>query len=307
MKAGKVLAICCRPENHDDFVAIGKRIIRKAPEIAVVIKPITYHPNELDPALQHYPLLNLYLVNPRQVIPARGKTLFVERIDKFEQIKQYKAAGIATPKTIEYELGQPINRNDWGEHIFIKPCKGSFSENSFLIPTKYILDIKPYFEKLEIKEKFIIQEFILTGINAISYRVLNFLGEALSFVSLTCPNPIYLPSNLDEVFNNNTVQTNLEKANSIRNFEYNNEILNFSKKIFNVFNEKPIQGTDIIIDIKTNKLLVLEANLGGNSWVFTKEDSGAYKQLGRHALLQQFNAFDVAANILIKKTHELAE
>lgn len=306
MKAGKVLAICCRPENYNDFVAIGKRIIRKAPEIAVVIKPVFYHPNELDPALQNFPLLNLYLVNPPQVIPSRGKTLFVERIDKFEQIKQYTAAGIATPKTIEYELGQPINKNDWGEHVFIKPRKGSFSENSFLIPTKYILDIKPYFEKLRVEDKFILQEFILTGVNAISYRVLNFFGEALSFISLTCPKPIYLPNNLDEAFNNDTVQTNLENANAIRKFEYDNEILNFSKKTFNVFNDKPIQGTDIIIDIKSNKLLVLEANLGGNSWGFTKEDWGAYKQLGRPALLQQFNAFDVAADVLIKKTEELS-
>ena len=303
---GKILAICCRPENYNDFVAIGKRIIRKAPEIAVVIKPVFYHPNELDPALQNFPLLNLYLVNPPQVIPSRGKTLFVERIDKFEQIKQYAAAGIATPKTVEYELGQPINKNDWGEHVFIKPRKGSFSENSFLIPTKYILDIKPYFEKLRVEDKFILQEFILTGVNAISYRVLNFFGEALSFVSLTIPKPIYLPNNLDEAFNNDTVQTNLENANAIRKFEYDNEILNFSKKTFNVFSEKPIQGTDIIINKKKNKLLVLEANLGGNSWVFTKEDWGAYKQLGRPALLQQFNVFDVAANVLIKKTEELS-
>ena len=50
---------------------------------------------------------------------------------------------------------------------------------------------------------------------------------------------------------------------------------------------------------------MLEANLGGNSWVFTKEDWGAYMQLGRPALLQQFNAFDVACDILIKKTNEL--
>ena len=51
---------------------------------------------------------------------------------------------------------------------------------------------------------------------------------------------------------------------------------------------------------------MLEANLGGNSWGFTKKDWGAYKQLGRPALLQQFNAFDVAANVLIKKTEELS-
>jgi hypothetical protein len=29
-------------------------------------------------------------------------------------------------------------------------------------------------------------------------------------------------------------------------------------------------------------------------------------QLGRPALLQQFNAFDIAADVLIKKTNELA-
>ena len=115
MKASKVLAICCRPENHDDFVAIGKRIIRKAPEIAVVIKPITYHPNELDPALQHYPLLNLYLVNPPKVLPARGRTLHVKRIDKFEQYQHYVIANISTPKTIEYEIGQGIDINEWGD------------------------------------------------------------------------------------------------------------------------------------------------------------------------------------------------
>ena len=132
---------------------------------------------------------------------------------------------------------------------------------------KYIFNIKPYFQKLNIKEKFILQEFILTGINAISYRVLNFFGEALCFYSITIPKAIYLPNNLDEAFNNNTVQTNLKKAKAIRKFEYNNQILNFSKKIFNVFNEKPIQGTDIIIDKKTNKLLVLEANQIGRAHV----------------------------------------
>ena len=42
----KVLAICCRPENYNDFLAIGKRIIKKAPEIAVAIKPSSYHPDE---------------------------------------------------------------------------------------------------------------------------------------------------------------------------------------------------------------------------------------------------------------------
>jgi hypothetical protein len=197
-----------------------------------------------------------------------------------------------------------INKNDWGDHVFIKTRKGSHAKNSFLIPTKYILDIKPYYEKLGIREKLILQEFIYTGDHAKSYRVLNFLGAPLQFVSFKCPKPIYLPNNLDEAFINDTVQTNLKNTN-ISKFEYNNEILDFSKKIYNVFNEKPIQGTDIIIDTKSNKLFVLEGNHGGNSWVFTNREARSFKQLGRAALLQQFNAFDVAADVLIKKTEEL--
>ena len=51
---------------------------------------------------------------------------------------------------------------------------------------------------------------------------------------------------------------------------------------------------------------MLEANHGGNSWIFTKKDWHSYKTLGRSFLLQQFDAFNVAADVLIKKTEELA-
>jgi hypothetical protein len=306
MKAGKVLAICCRPENHDDFVAIGKRIIRKAPEIAVVIKPITYHTNELDPALQHFPLLNLYLVNPPKVIPARGKTLHVKRIDKFEQYQRYVLANISTPKTIEYEIGQEIDINEWGEYIFLKSRNSSYSENSFLIPTKYILDIEPYFKKLGLSNKMLLQRFIYSGKSANHYRVLNFLGEPLFCAKVNNPYPIKLPSSLDEAFNNNTTQTSRRDVILPRTLEFNKEVLNFSQKVYNVFQDQPLQGIDIIVEESTNKLFVLEGNQGGNIWSFSHKTSPMLTFLGRKALLTQFNAFDVACDVLIKKTHELA-
>lgn len=306
MKSGKVLAICCRPENHDDFVAIGKRIIRKAPEIAVVIKPSIYHPNELDPALQYFPLLNLYLVNPPQVLPARGKTLYVKAIDKLEQYQNYKLANISTPKTIEYEIGQDINIKEWGEYIFLKDKNESHGRNSFLIPTKEIKNIKPYLDKLKIKSEILFQEFIYTGQNVNHYRVLNFLSEPLCCFKSTNLSSIKLPVNLDDAFSNHTVKTNF--SNDTRKIELskNEEVLNFSKSIFRVFSEKPLQGIDIVIQENTKKLFVLEGNQGGNVWVFSHKKSFALDKLGRFNLLNQFNAFDVAADVLIKKTHELA-
>jgi hypothetical protein len=306
MKASKVLAICCRPENHDDFVAIGKRIIRKAPEIAVVIKPITYHPNELDPALQHFPLLNLYLVNPPKVLPARGRTLHVKRIDKFEQYQHYVIANISTPKTIEYEIGQGIDINEWGEYVFLKSRNSSYSENSFLIPTKYILDIEPYFKKLELKDKMILQKFIYTGEYANHYRVLSFLGEPLICAKINNPYPIKLPSSVENSFSNNTVQTSRKDLILPRTLEFNKEILDFSRKVYNIFQDQPLQGIDIIVEENTNKLFALEGNQGGHVWSFSRKKSPLRDFFGRKALLEQFNAFDVACEVLIKKTHELA-
>jgi hypothetical protein len=306
MKAGKVLAICCRSENHDDFVAIGKRIIRKAPEIAVVIKPVFYHPNQLDPALENFPLLNLYLVNRPKKLPARGKTLFIKAIDKFEQYQHFTLANISTPKTIEYNIGQPLNFNDWGQYIFLKSRNSSYSENSFLIPTKYILDIKPYFEKLKLNYKMLVQQFIYTGEHANHYRVLNFLGKPLFCAKVNNPYPIKLPFDLDEAFNNNTTQTSRKDVILPRVLEFNKKVLDFSQKVYNVFQDQPLQGIDIIMEESTYKLFVLEGNQGGNVWSFSHKNSPMLTFLGRKALLSQFSAFDVAADVLIKKTEELA-
>jgi hypothetical protein len=303
---GKILAICCRPENHDDFLAIAKRIIKKAPEIAVVIKPFIYHPDELDPALNHFPLLNIYLVNPPEKLPARGKTLFVKSIDKLEQYKNYSIADVSTPKTIEYEIGQPINKNDWGEYVFLKSLNDSLSLNSFLIPTKLILDIKPYFDKLKVKNKMLLQEFIYTGEYANHFRVLNFLGEPLYCTQVSNPYRLLLPSTLEEVFNNNTAQTSIQSIDLQFKLETNEEVLNFSRKVYNIFPAQPLQGIDIVFNDDKKKLFALEGNQGGNVWTFSLSTSKMRAALGRTALLNQFNAFDVACDILIVKTNELA-
>ena len=303
---GKILVICCRIENHNDFLAIANRIIKKSPEIMVVIKPEIYDPDELDPALQHFPLLNIYLVNPPEKLPARGKTLFTKAIDKFEQYKTYSRANISTPKTIDYKVGQEIDIKEWGEYVFLKDKNESYGRNSFLVPTKEILNIKPYFDKMGLKNEILLQEFIYTGRNVSHYRVLSFLGEPLCCYKSINLSKILLPTSLEDAFNNHTIKTNFSGDTRKVEFSQNEEVLNFSKSVFKVFPERPLQGIDIIIEEHTKKLFVLEGNQGGNVWIFSHKKAFALEKLGRFDLLNQFNAFDVACDILIKKTNELA-
>jgi hypothetical protein len=225
----------------------------------------------------------------------------------FEQYQNYSIADVSTPKTIEYEIGQPLNFNDWGEYVFLKSLNDSFSLNSFLIPTKLILDIKPYFDKLKIKNKMLLQEFIYTGEYASHYRVLSFLGEPLYCTKISNPYRLLIPSTLEEAFNNNTAQTSLQNIDLQFLSETNKEVLDFSRKVYNVFTEKPLQGIDIVFDNNKKKLFTLEGNQGGNVWSFSNPTSKMRAALGRTALLTQLNAFDVACDALIKKTNELAK
>jgi len=229
----------------------------------------------------------------------------VKKIDKFEQYQHYALANISTPKTIEYEIGQKIDIDEWGEYVFLKARNASHSENSFLVPTKYILNIEPYFKKLGLSKKMLLQKFIYTGENANHYRILNFLGEPLYCAKINNPYTLTLPSTLDEVFNNNTTQTSLKNIDLKFKLEIREDILNFSRKVYDIFSRQPLQGIDILSDYKTN-LFVLEGNQGGHVWTFGRQDSQLRAAIGRTALLTQFNAFDTACDVLIKKTHELA-
>ena len=51
---------------------------------------------------------------------------------------------------------------------------------------------------------------------------------------------------------------------------------------------------------------MLENNSGGNVWSFGRKEATTLQALGRKALVTQFMAWDRAAEILVKKTHELA-
>jgi len=83
---------------------------------------------------------------------------------------------------------------------------------------------------------------------------------------------------------------------------YDKDILALAARIYEAVPEVPVQGCDIVREARTGKLFVLEANLGGNTWGLSSP-SGREAQ-GRSGLdyYSQFDALDVVADELIKRT-----
>jgi hypothetical protein len=82
------------------------------------------------------------------------------------------------------------------------------------------------------------------------------------------------------------------------------EILAFGRLVHAAMPGIPLQGIDILRDVKDGRLYVLENNAGGNTWAFSSQrGENARRALGgAEAMVNQFGAWDIAADVLIKRT-----
>lgn len=67
----------------------------------------------------------------------------------------------------------------------------------------------------------------------------------------------------------------------------------------------PLQGLDIMRDVRDGQLYALESNAGGNTWAFSSKLGENTRRVlgGAAAMIDQFGAWDVAADALIKRTY----
>lgn len=104
----------------------------------------------------------------------------------------------------------------------------------------------------------------------------------------------------------NTVASNMRNHRKVELFK-DEEANELARKVAASFPKNPLLGVDIIRDKKTGELYVLEVNLGGNTWAFSSNIGKSVRlMLGKNAMVRQYNAWDIAAEALVKKTKELA-
>ncbi len=103
------------------------------------------------------------------------------------------------------------------------------------------------------------------------------------------------------------------------NFE--DDVLDLAERVHAAIPHIPMLGIDIIRDVNTRRLYVLECNAGGNTWHFSSKTGGTLRrklaepekdelldasEKGRVLLMEQFKAFDVVARRLADTTREQA-
>jgi hypothetical protein len=277
----------------NDFHEIAHLIGNLAPDIVVhVVK--RKHLWLKQWLFMRRPCLYVAFYEARFFRPIRGLCLHGRSMEKSAQYTFMQAAGIDVIPWQPIVPGRLYEEKDWGNPVIVKPDRGREGRDVRLSHPENIAyeKISPY------GEAHLIQKFIETGDNPCYFRCLTLFGEVL-YLRKT--------SNLSEELLDGLPNPVANAAHGKAELVIDAEVMAFAKKnATHAFPNIPLLGQDIVRDRTTGQLYCLEVNPYGSTWHFSTTTGLNLQKRDNIYYKDQFNAFNVAARVLIEKARHLA-
>jgi hypothetical protein len=296
-------------QDVEDFQEIGRAVEETAPDIEVFIASNSIPSSATRRRASKRPTLIFSPGNLLEFRPLRGKVYAGCPIPKLEQIARFKAARLPVPPSAEITRGIELSEAEFGSHVVIKP---GFSEAS---RGRFITLMRREAVRFHPRESFpedhpgrygpmYAQRFIDTGTFVNHHRVLTLFGVPLLAFKTTTKTARASLDAPDDVLAAIPVKARRRDGPIERELTSDADILKLAARAYKALPETALHGVDIIREAGSGKLYVLEANPGGNTWIFSKGDmtTRLTAALGLKRLSDQFDAFRTAAKVLIERT-----
>lgn len=314
------------PEYKRDFDEIAAKVNALDRNITIYHLP-GYLQTELPRSAWQYPTLTVALNPQFRPTIRRGTVLRCRAIQKLGQQETFRKNGISTPPALRFSFGMKLDPIMFGDFVILKTLdltQTSGGDRVYLFRRRRVEELNASSLALnhplrKSPESFIVQKFIDTGDEPSYFRVSTFFGRVLYAWHTSIKEKRAPLTSPDEVIEQSIVD--IKGGTMLRSLSADDEVISLSLEVARAFSESPLLGVDIIRDHSTRRLYVLEVNAGGNTWHFSsaygkslRKEFGLYcgadepvaEERGRKYLIEQFNAFDVAAEALVDKTHECA-
>jgi hypothetical protein len=229
-------------------------------------------------------------------------------LPKHIEFRRLEAAGVPLPAWTLVEPRTRLDPTTWGAYVVEKPSMGYDAADVRIRKTNRVVFIKPedyprgHFGRLG---PMLAQKFVYTGLWARSFRVTTLFGEALLCYRQTAVgrgHPLrgrwgFRRGGANILSNAYDVKVELVE---------DDEVIALAERAHRAaFAECPVLGFDIVRDVETGQLFVLESHPQG-SWLFSS-DVGRKIQAENHIdFAGQFGAFEKAAGILARVAPRLA-
>lgn len=295
--------------DPSDWEDIAGRISRRAPDLDVFIVDATAENARIRDAAARAPTL-VFSPGAMPVFrPLRGRVYAGQRVAKAEQLRRLAAVGVPVPK---WRLLGPDDRfvaTGWSGHVVVKPADGQSSNGAgvqvLAAEALHGRSMREFAPGTPLSTgRMIVQQFVENGADLAYWRLLALFGRPLYCARIALREPVRLTA--DGVpAEGEPVTTHVRKAvDKVRAYISDPEILALAPKCHEALPGAPLHGIDVLRCVKTGQLYVLEVNPGGNTWHFS---SGHIREQGQNLELEtarreQFDAFSVAADVLIERT-----
>ena len=314
------------PEYVRDFEDISRRISAIDPGIAVkAVGPRVQ--SVIHDAEWRLPTLTVAFLAKFVAEIRRGPVLMNHQIHKPGQHRIFAEAGLPSPPIALFMPGLKLDPFLFGEFVVLKPIDPKFASfgrgvqlfRRRRIETMGWNDCPRDHVIHRDRNGFIVQRFIDIGAMIPIYRVLTLFGVPLYcwLAREKVPRPPVAGTDAE------IEQLRITNTGDFRErLRCNDEdVLELARRVGDAFPSIPLLGMDILREERTGRLFILECNPGGNTWHFSsKLTAGIRRQmggaslvgdrkgelLGRQLLIDQFGAFDRAAEVLVRKTRQLA-
>ena len=312
------------PDYARDFTEIARKVAVRDPEVAVFHLPVTLK-TELPAAAWERPTLTVALSRDFVMPIRRGLILRNQPIGKLAQQEIFRRAGIPTPEALPFRFGMRLDPAIFGDFVVIKPLDLGATSHGVVrlfrrarLETMRAEQLAPEDPLRRHEGAHMVQRFVATGRRPRAIRVQTLLGRALYCYEMEILAEQPPLSGADDALDRFIVASNA--AERSRTLVDDTAAIRLAEATHGALPDIPILGIDMIREEGTGKLFVLECNAGGNTWHFTSEIGSGVRQylgrfapdaaqrdaLGRRMLIEQFGAFDIAAEVLVGKTAELA-
>jgi amino acid adenylation domain-containing protein len=238
--------------------------------------------------------------------PVQGRIFCGSPLGKSEEYAALERAGVPVPKWVLFTKGEVPDLSGFQDYVVRKPDQGGFGA-AVAIVRKGRVRWKPISTRVAgPSSAIIIQEFIYTGRRPVSYRVNTLFGQVLystryeasaDHPELAGPSDFRSPARQDAA-----VSIVANARGSRVEFNDDAEIIRFAELAHAAFPEIPLLGFDIVREVPSGKLYVLEANAIGYVWCFTSAHAANYG----FSFEEQFDGVRKAAYVLAEKTQQYA-
>ncbi len=245
----------------------------------------------------------------KKFLPKWAEIWQQKHYDKIQEYELLERAGIPVPKWVPVYKGQNPNLSKLGEYVVVKPSLGG--RGAFVrVMRRDRVSYRPIATDAmagKVSPALIAQDYIHTGAWPINYRVGTVFGE-----------PIYMFRSMAEAnrlpFFGSSFDANFFAGRSIvataqgcsRDGEIPEDVIDLAKQAHQAFPDVPLLGVDIVRDIMTKQLFVLEVNACGRTYQLAREESERNLNHFGLDLYGQFGGIQAVVRGIYRKllTHE---